>query len=78
MYFLFLNRVTNICRLIIDLYSLLSGSGKLQERIVFKHIYNHLIDNNLLYKYQLGFLPTHSTTFQLCSSNNRNNEEIEI
>ena len=46
--------------------SLLSGVGKLQERIVFKHIYNHLIDNNILYKYQSGFLPpNHSTTFQL-------------
>ena len=45
--------------------SLLSGVGKLQERIVFKHIYNHLIANNFLYKYQSGFLPTHYTTFQL-------------
>ena len=45
--------------------SLLSGVGKLHERKVFKHIYNHLIDSNLLYKYQSGFLPTHSTTFQL-------------
>ena len=45
--------------------SLLSGVGTIQERLVFKHIYNHMNDNNLLYKYQSGFLPSHSTTFQL-------------
>ena len=45
--------------------SLLSNIGKLQERIIFKHIYNHLHENNLLYKYQSGFLPNHSITYQL-------------
>ena len=45
--------------------SLLSNLGKIQERIVFKHLYNHLHSNNLLYKYQSGFRPGHSTTFQL-------------
>ena len=45
--------------------SLLSNVGKLQERIVFKHIYNYLHENDILYKYQSGFLPNHSTTFQL-------------
>ena len=45
--------------------SLLSGIGKLQERIVFKNKYNFLNENNLIYKYQSGFLPGHSTTFQL-------------
>ena len=45
--------------------ALLSCIGKLQERIVFKNMYNFLIDNNLLYKYQSGFLPHHSTVFQL-------------
>ena len=45
--------------------SLLSNVGKLQERIFFKHIYNILPENDLLYKYQSGFLPNHSTTFQL-------------
>ena len=35
--------------------SLLSGVGKIQERLVFKHIYNHMNDNNLLYKYQSVF-----------------------
>ena len=28
-------------------------------------MYNFLLDNNLLYKYQSGFLPHHSTFFQL-------------
>ena len=45
--------------------SLLSNIAKLQERIVFKNIYNRLHGNNLLYKYQSGFLPNHSTTYQL-------------
>ena len=45
--------------------SLLSGVGKLQERIVHKNIYNFLHKNHLLYKYQSGFLQNHSTTYQL-------------
>ena len=45
--------------------SLLCSVGKLQERIVFKHIHNFLIENDLIYKYQSGFLSKHSTTFQL-------------
>ena len=45
--------------------SLLSCCGKLFERLVFKYMYNFFLDNNLLYKYQSGFLPNHSTTFQL-------------
>ena len=40
--------------------ALLSCIGKLQERIVFKNMYNFLKDNN-----QSGFLPHHSTVFQL-------------
>ena len=45
--------------------SLLSNLGKVLERIIFKHVFNHLYSNNLLYKYQSGFRPGHSTTFQL-------------
>ena len=45
--------------------SLLSGVGKIQERIVFKNIHNYFNENNLLNKYQSGFLPNHSTTVQL-------------
>ena len=44
---------------------LLSGLAKLQEGIAFKNIHNYLNENNLIYKYQSGFLPGHSTTFQL-------------
>ena len=35
------------------------------ERIVYIHIYNHLVNNSLIYKYQSGFLPKHSTVHQL-------------
>ena len=45
--------------------SLFSCCGKLFERIIFKHTYNYLLKNNLLYKYQSGFLPNHSTVYQL-------------
>ena len=45
--------------------SLLSSCGKVLERIIFKHVYNFLNTNKLLYKYQSGFLPKHSTTYQL-------------
>ncbi|PJE78524.1 hypothetical protein CI610_02532 [invertebrate metagenome] len=45
--------------------SLLSCIGKLFERVVYKHIYIFLIENDLIYKYQSGFLPNNSTTHQL-------------
>ena len=45
--------------------SLLSCCGKHFERIVFKHMYNVFLENNVLYKYQSGFLPNQSTAFQL-------------
>jgi hypothetical protein len=45
--------------------SLISCVGKLIERIIYKHVYNHLVNNNLIYKYQSGFLPKHSTVHQL-------------
>lgn len=35
------------------------------ERVIYKHVYNHLINNNLLYEYQSGFLPKRSTVHQL-------------
>ena len=38
--------------------SLLNNVGKLQERIVFKHIHKIFHENDLLYKYQSGFYPT--------------------
>ncbi|KAK3092504.1 hypothetical protein FSP39_003753 [Pinctada imbricata] len=45
--------------------SLLSCIGKIFERVMFKHFYNHLNSNKLLHNMQSGFLPGHSTTFQL-------------
>ena len=45
--------------------ALLGHFGEVLERIIFKHIYNHLYSNNLLFKYQSGFRPGHYATFQL-------------
>lgn len=45
--------------------SLLSCIGKLMERVMYKHIYNYLIANNLIYSKQSGFLNGHSTVYQL-------------
>ena len=42
--------------------SLLSNIGKSMETVMFKHLHNHLNGNNLIYKYQAGFLLGHSTT----------------
>lgn len=45
--------------------SLVSCVGKAFERVVFKYVYNHLITNSLIYQYQSGFLPGHSTVHHL-------------
>ena len=45
--------------------SLLSAVGKVFERIVLKEVFDNLISNNLLYKFQSGFIPGHSTVHQL-------------
>ena len=45
--------------------SLLSCVGKQMERCVYKHLYNHLYSNHLLYEKQSGFLRGHSTVHQL-------------
>ena len=45
--------------------SLISCVGKTFERVVFKHVHNHLLSNSLIYKYQSGFLPGHSTVHYL-------------
>ena len=45
--------------------SLLSCVSKIMERIIFKHVYNYFYENDLFYKYQAGFLPGHSTVYQL-------------
>ena len=45
--------------------SLLSNLHKVFERLVFKHLFNHLRDNNILTSFQSGFIPGDSTTNQL-------------
>ena len=35
------------------------------ERVIYKHVYNYLHQNRLVYEYQSGFLPKHSTIHQL-------------
>jgi hypothetical protein len=44
--------------------SLLSCVWKVFERVVFKYIFNFLLDNSLIYKYQSGFMRGHSTVHQ--------------
>ena len=47
--------------------SLLPVLAKVFERIIFKHMYNHLISNDLITKNQSGFRPGDSCTNQLLS-----------
>ena len=35
------------------------------ELTIYKHLYNNLISNSLLYNYQSGFTPGHSTVHHL-------------
>ena len=45
--------------------SLLNSEDKVFEWIVFKHLFNHLQDNNVLTPLQSGFIPGDSTVNQL-------------
>ena len=45
--------------------SLLSCVGKVMERVVYKYIFNYIIEQTLLYAYQSGFIKDHSTVYQL-------------
>ena len=45
--------------------SLISCVGKVMERVVYKHVYSHLQSLKLIYEFQSGFLPRHSTVHQL-------------
>lgn len=45
--------------------ALLSCTSKILEKILYKFIFNHLFFNDLIYKYQSGFLPGFSTVHQL-------------
>ena len=43
----------------------LNSEDKVIERLIFKHLYNHLRDNNILSSLQSGFIPGDSTVNQL-------------
>jgi hypothetical protein len=45
--------------------SLLNIISKIFEKIVFKYLYNHLLDNTIITPFQSGFLPGVSTVSQL-------------
>ena len=45
--------------------SLLPCPSKIMERVVFKHLYNYIRDNNLISPHQSGFKPGDSTVNQL-------------
>ncbi|MCG7870185.1 MAG: hypothetical protein JAY74_27935 [Candidatus Thiodiazotropha taylori] len=45
--------------------SLLNAEAKVFERLIFKYLFNHLRDNNLLSSLQSGFIPGDSTVNQL-------------
>ena len=57
--------------------SLLSNIDKAFERCIFKHIYNHIHDNNILTPYQSGFTPGDSTTNQLTYLYNTFSEALD-
>ena len=61
---LFLKQV--ICRLCLTIaQSLLNSEAKLFEKLIFKYLFNHFRDNNLLSSLQSGFIPGDSTVNQL-------------
>ena len=45
--------------------SLLSNLDKVLERLVFKHLHNHFVGNNILTPFQSGFTPGDPTVNQL-------------
>ena len=45
--------------------SLLNSEKKVLERLIFKNLYNHLLDNNFLSSFQFCFIPGDSTETQL-------------
>ena len=45
--------------------SLLCTTDKVFERVIFKHLYNHFLDNKILTPLQSGFIPGDSTVNQL-------------
>ena len=58
--------------------SLLPICGKIFEKIVFKHLYNYLISNNLITRNQSGFRPGDSTLNQLIDLVNDIHKSFDI
>ena len=48
--------------------SLISSVGKTTERCIYKHMYNYVIEHQVLAQFQSGFVQGDSTTFQLLHS----------
>ena len=48
------------------------------ERLVYKHIYNYLIDNNLITSHQSGFTPGDSAVNQLLYITNDFGREVRV
>ena len=57
--------------------SLLCSVSKVFEKLVYKHIFNHMLNNNILSPYQSGFIPSDSTTGQLAYLYHRFCEAID-
>ena len=57
--------------------SLLNSVAKLFEKLVFKYLYNHLQDNNMLSSLQSGFIPGDSTVNQLAYLYNMFTEALD-
>lgn len=43
----------------------MSCVDKIMERLNSKHVYNYVHANNLFNRYQIGFVSSHSTVYQL-------------
>ena len=57
--------------------ALTSAVCKVLEKIIFKHLYNFLKQNNLISRYQSGFIPGDGTTNQLVDFTNMIYESFE-
>ena len=57
--------------------SLISCVGKVTERVAYKHVYNHLQRLKLIYEFQSGCLPKHSTVHQLLEMYNSTLNSLE-
>ena len=46
-------------------FSIISVVAKVFEKIAYDQLYTYLVDNDFIYKYQLGFRTTHYTVTAL-------------